>query len=208
MEFCPRFILPDYVHLANLKCVSSHDRTCWIQNVCKYTKISAKIWYLNFLWNHSFKTIYLYSIGKLLAFGWPNKRRINFILEHSAMRKGELYPQERCISGVYIYPQMSSPMLSPLSAWGLYKLASARVSRSEIGFTCNNDVRSYFYNLQQTWNMNMNNNKNQTLFFHLRWMCRTCCICPGPRRWRTRGQSRSCWRRREARPAQEEEATL
>ena len=63
-----------------------------------------------------FFTIYLDSIGKLLAFGWPNKRRINFILEHSAMRKSELYSQEQCISDVYIYPQMSSPMLSPLSA--------------------------------------------------------------------------------------------
>ena len=138
-----------------------------MQNVCKYTKI----WYLNFLWNHSFKTIYLYSIGKLLAFGWPNKRRINFILEHSAMRKGELYPQEGCISGVYIYPQMSSPMLSPLSAWGLYKLASARVSRSEIGFTwqgqCNNDIRSYFYNVQQTWNMNNEQQQKSDFIFPL-----------------------------------------
>ena len=138
-----------------------------MQNVCKYTKI----WYLNFLWNHSFKTIYLYSIGKLLAFGWPNKRRINFILEHSASIKSELYPQERCISGVYIYPQMSSPMLSPLSAWGLYKLASARVSRSEIGFTwqgqCNNDVRSYFYNVQQTWNMNNEQQQKSDFIFPL-----------------------------------------
>ena len=139
-----------------------------MQNVCKYTKI----WYLNFLWNHSFKTIYLYSIGKLLAFGWPNKRRINFILEHSAMRKSELYPQERCISGVYIYPQMSSPMLSPLSAWGLYKLASARVSRSEIGFTwqgqCNNDIRSYFYNVQQqTWNMHNEQQQKSDFIFPL-----------------------------------------
>ena len=82
------------------------------------------------------------------------------------MIKSELYSQEQCISDVYIYPQMSSPMLSPLSAWGLYKLASARVSLSEIGFTwhgqCNNDIRSYFYNAQQTWNMN--NKKNQTVF--------------------------------------------
>ena len=50
-----------------------------------------------------FKTIYLDSIGKLLAFGWPDKRRINFILEHSAMRKSELYSQEQSISGRCVY---------------------------------------------------------------------------------------------------------
>ena len=34
------------------------------------------------------------------------------------------------------YPQISSPMLSPLSAWGLYKLLSANTSLSDRGFTC------------------------------------------------------------------------
>ena len=120
------------------------------------------------MWNHSsFLQFTLIPLGNFLLLGGPTKGALTLFLSTlqwervSFIPRSSVYPVD-----VYIYPQMSSPMLSPLSAWGLYKLASARVSLSEIGFTwhgqCNNDIGLYFYNIQQTWNLD--NKKNQTVF--------------------------------------------
>lgn len=79
------------------------------------------------------------------------------------------------------YPQMSSPILSPASAWGLYRLLSLSTSLSEIGFTW----KGLFEKLTD-------------ISSDSRSRCRTCCICPRRRRWGTRGRTTSCWRQRAA----------
>ena len=74
---------------------------------------------------------------------------------------------------------MSSPILSPASAWGRYRLLSFRTNLSEMGFT-----------------YKVSFGKLSNILSNSRSRCRTCCICPRRRHWGTQGLTTSCWRQR------------